>query len=172
MNHFDPQERFDRVLSIEMFEHMRNWQRLLHRIAGWIEPDARVFLHVFCHRDTAYPYESRGDGDWMARNFFTGGMMPSDSWILNFQDDLQVEARWRVDGRHYQRTSEAWLRNLDAARDELIPVLRETYGTRDADRWLNRWRLFFLAVAELFGHRGGDEWWVSHVRLAMRPAGR
>ncbi len=168
MNRFDAGERFDLVVSVEMFEHMRNWGLLLERIAGWLTPEGRLFAHFFCHREAAYPYEDRGESDWMARHFFTGGMMPSDSLILEFPEHLGVERRWRVDGTHYQRTCEAWLANLDAARERLLPVLVDTYGARDAERWLGRWRIFFMACAELFGYRGGDEWWVSHVRLAPR----
>ncbi len=168
MNTFEPGERFDRVVSVEMFEHMRNWGLLLERIAGWLEPDGRLFAHFFCHRESAYPYETAGEGDWMARHFFTGGMMPSDTLVLSFQERLTVEERWRVDGRHYQRTCDAWLANLDAAREAVMPVLAATYGAADAARWLGRWRLFFMACAELFGFADGQEWWVSHVRMAPR----
>jgi cyclopropane-fatty-acyl-phospholipid synthase len=149
---------------------MRNWELLLSRIAGWLQPDGRLFAHFFCHREHAYPYETEGGGNWMGRHFFTGGMMPSDRLILEFQDDLRVEERWRLDGTHYQRTSEAWLANLDASREALLPVLADTYGEAGAERWLGRWRLFFLACAELFGFAGGTQWWVSHVRLAPRGA--
>jgi cyclopropane-fatty-acyl-phospholipid synthase len=166
MNGFAPGERFDRVLSVEMFEHMRNWQLLLRRIASWLEPEGRLFVHHFGHREVAYPYEAASERDWMARHFFTGGIMPSDGMLLEFQDDLRVEERWRVGGEHYRRTCEAWLANLDGAREALLPVLAETYGAGQAARWLGRWRLFFLACAELFGYRGGDEWWVIHTRLA------
>ncbi len=168
MNEFDPGRRVDRVVSVEMFEHMRNWPQLLARIASWLAPDGRVFVHHFCHRTRAYPYVARGASNWMAEHFFTGGMMPSDAWILNFQDDLRVEARWRVDGWHYQRTCEDWLRNLDASRGDILPILKETYGDANAELWLQRWRIFFLSCAELFGYRGGSEWWVAHARLAPR----
>jgi cyclopropane-fatty-acyl-phospholipid synthase len=170
MNAFEAPQRFDRIVSVEMFEHMRNWELLLSRIARWLQPDGRLFAHFFCHREYAYPYETDGGGNWMGRHFFTGGMMPSDRLILEFQDDLRVEERWRVGGRHYQRTSEAWLENLDASREALLPVLADTYGEESASRWFGRWRLFFLACAELFGFAGGREWWVSHVRLAPRAA--
>lgn len=168
VNAFDPGERFDRVVSVEMFEHTRNWELLLRRIAAWLLPDGRLFAHFFCHRESAYPYEAASARDWMAAQFFTGGMMPSDALILEFQDHLCVEERWRVGGLHYHRTCEAWLANLDAHRGDLRSILAETYGAEQADLWLQRWRLFFLACSELFRYRGGDEWWVSHVRLAPR----
>ena len=165
MNDFDPGRRFDRVVSIEMFEHMRNWPLLLERIAGWLEPDGRLFLHVFCHRTLSYPYEDRGGDDWMARHFFTGGMMPSEHLIREFSSDLEVEAQWRVGGEHYERTSRAWLRRLDAAGPELDDALVRTYGARDARVWRQRWRLFFIACEVLFGHGHGREWYVTHALL-------
>jgi cyclopropane-fatty-acyl-phospholipid synthase len=168
MNRFAPGRRFDRVVSVEMFEHMRNWPLLLGRVASWLEPDGRAFLHVFCHRDHAYPYETAGEGNWMGRHFFTGGMMPSEDLVLHCQDDLRVERRWRVSGLHYHRTCEAWLRNADARRAEVSAVLAEAYGPESAALWLQRWRIFFLACSELFAWRGGREWFVSHVRLAPR----
>jgi len=168
MNGFEPGRRFDRVCSIEMFEHMRNWQALLERVAGWLEPDGRFFAHVFAHRAFAYPYEIGGAGDWMARTFFTGGLMPSHDLFAAFDRDLTVEQSSVVSGRHYARTCEAWLANLDAARDAVLPVLAATYGPADAGRWLERWRLFFLACAELFAFGGGAEWLVSHHRLRRR----
>lgn len=168
MNAFDPGRRFDRVVSVEMFEHMRNWPLLLGRVASWLEPQGRAFLHVFCHRDHVYPYETKGAGDWMGRYFFTGGMMPSEDLILHCQQDLLVEQRWRVPGDHYHKTCEAWLRNVDVRRDSVLAVMAETYGEEQAALWLQRWRMFFLACSELFGYRQGREWFVSHVRLAPR----
>lgn len=159
---------FDRVVSVEMFEHMRNWEGLLRRIAGWLAPDGRLFVHVFCHRERAYPYEVRSPGDWMARHFFTGGIMPSDRLLYRFGDALQVARHWRLGGLHYQRTCDGWLARLDARRDQVRPALVRSYGASDADRWHQRWRLFFLACSELFGYRGGSEWGVSHY-LLQRP---
>ena len=162
MNDFATGEQFDRVVSVEMFEHMRNWRALFRRIHDWLVPDGRFFLHVFCHRATPYPYEDRGPGDWMSRTFFSGGMMPSDDLALRFQDHLRCTRRWRWCGRHYERTLRAWLALMDSRRAEIMPILARTYGESEAARWWVRWRLFFLACAELFGYRGGREWWVSH----------
>lgn len=158
---------YDAIVSIEMFEHMRNWPELFRRIAGWLSSDGAFFMHVFCHRTAAYPYVDSGPGDWMARHFFTGGMMPSDDLPRHFDDDLQVANHWRVDGRHYSRTLEAWLANMDACRGELEPVLEAVYGA-EAARFRHLWRLFFLACSELFAYRKGQEWWVSHYLLRPR----
>ncbi len=168
VNHFEASQHFDRVVSIEMFEHVRNHEALLARIAGWLAPDGRLFVHHFCHREHAYPYEDAGPSDWMARHFFSGGMMPSENWLQHFQRDLVAVSRWRIDGMHYARTSEAWLANLDAQRTQLRSIFANTYGERDAQRWLQRWRLFFIACAELFAHRGGTEWFVTHQLFARR----
>jgi cyclopropane-fatty-acyl-phospholipid synthase len=166
MKDFAPvDERFDRVVSVEMFEHMRNYGRLLERIAGWLNPDGRLFVHIFCHRRLAYPYETTGSANWMGRYFFTGGLMPSEDLLRRFPQHLQVAQQWRWNGRHYQRTAEAWLANLDARRADVLPILATTYGERDAERWFHRWRLFFLAVAEMFGMQAGEEWFVSHSLL-------
>jgi cyclopropane-fatty-acyl-phospholipid synthase len=168
-NRFFPGRRFDRVVSVEMFEHVRNHELLLARIAAWLEPHGRLFVHHFAHRTRSYPYLPDGEDDWMAEHFFSGGMMPADDLLLHCQRDLLVEAQWRVGGEHYQQTCEAWLARQDAQRNELEPILAGAYGARDAALWHRRWRLFFLACAELFGHRGGREWWVSHVLMAPRP---
>jgi len=169
VNAFAPEGRFDRVVSIEMFEHLRNHGALLERVARWLVPSGRLFVHHFCHREAAYPYETAGEGNWMARHFFTGGMMPSEDWLRHFPEALVEERRWRVEGTHYARTCEAWLHRLDASAASLRRILAEVYGEGDAGRRLRRWRLFFLACAELFGCRGGREWWVAHVLL--RPRG-
>ena len=165
MNAFDPRARFDRVVSVEMFEHMRNWPLLLSRVAAWMRPEARLFLHVFSHREIAYPFDVRDASDWMAREFFTGGLMPSDGLLAHFQDDLVIEERWQVDGTHYERTAEAWLANLDRGRAEALAILGRAYGAARARERLWAWRLFFLACAECWGYRGGSEWIVSHYRL-------
>jgi cyclopropane-fatty-acyl-phospholipid synthase len=170
VNRFEAEGCFDRIVSVEMFEHVRNHEQLLARIARWLPPDGRLFVHHFCHREHAYPYEDRGPGDWMARHFFSGGMMPSQDWLDGFARDLAVEQRWRVDGSHYARTSGAWLARLDASRAAVRAVLADVHGPAQAGRWFRRWRLFFLACAELFAHRGGGEWFVTHALLARtRP---
>ena len=166
MNDFATDRRFDRVVSIEMFEHMRNWERLFGRVGGWLRRGGRFFLHVFCHRKLAYLYTDKGSSDWMARNFFTGGIMPSEELPHHFTSHLEVEKQWRVNGLHYSRTLEAWLESMDANRDRLMALFRSTFGD-DAERSFARWRLFFMACSELFRFRGGGEWFVSHT--LMRP---
>jgi cyclopropane-fatty-acyl-phospholipid synthase len=168
MNDFSTDRRFDRVVSVEMFEHMRNYREMFDRIHGWLNPGGRFFMHIFVHKNVPYLFEHNDDSDWMSRYFFSGGMMPSDDLPLFFQHDLQIEKRWRWDGTHYQKTAEAWLRNLDENRDCVWPVLQETYGRDFAKMWFMRWRMFFLAVAELFGYRDGNEWFVSHYLFSKR----
>jgi cyclopropane-fatty-acyl-phospholipid synthase len=161
-NRFDTADRYDRIVSVEMFEHLRNWPAAFAKVAGWLAPQGRFFMHVFAHRSTPYAFVERDETDWMSRHFFSGGMMPSDDLALHCQRDLQLVRRWRWDGRHYQKTSEAWLANMDAKRDAVWPVLEATYGKEQAGVWWMRWRLFFLSVAELFGYDDGQQWWVSH----------
>jgi cyclopropane-fatty-acyl-phospholipid synthase len=170
VNAFRPARRFDRVVSVEMFEHVRNHALLLERIAEWLRPDGRLFVHHFCHRRFAYLYEDEGQADWMARSFFTGGMMPSEDWLSSFPEHLHVEERWRVSGTHYRETLEVWLARLDAARDAVLRELATVHGAAGAERAYRRWRLFVLACSELFGFRGGEEWFVVHGLLA--PAAR
>ena len=165
MNQFEPEGRFDRVVSVEMFEHMANWRALLGRIRGWLKPDGRLFVHVFTHRTTPYRFDAADEADWIAQHFFTGGVMPSHGLIGRFGDLFGVEADWRWSGTHYQRTALDWLANYDRNFAAIRPVLDEVYGA-DAKLWARRWRLFFLATAGLFGHRGGHEWGVSHYRLS------
>jgi cyclopropane-fatty-acyl-phospholipid synthase len=165
MNDYEATGQHDRVVSVEMFEHMRNYERLMHRIASWLARDGKLFVHIFCHRSFAYLYEPSGPNDWMAREFFTGGTMPSEDLFARFEADLTIEEQWRVSGIHYQRTLETWLGRLDAQQAAAIDVLRESPANIPAERRVYRWRLFLMACSELFGYRNGSEWWVSHYRF-------
>lgn len=166
---FAPEGQFDRVVSVEMFEHVRNHERLMRRIAQWLRPGGKLAVHIFCHKYLAYPFETEGDGNWMGRHFFSGGIMPSDDLLLNFQRDLVLEDHWRVSGIHYQRTLEAWLKRCDENRDELLAWFQADLGRVEGARQVQRWRMFFMACSELFAWAGGKEWWVSHYRFE-RPA--
>lgn len=167
MNVFEADGTFDRIVSVEMFEHMSNWRGLLTRVRKWIDPQGRLFLHVFSHRAQPYRFETADKSDWIAQYFFTGGIMPSHGLIRHFGDIFEVEQDWRWSGEHYRRTAMHWLENFDANAAEVARLMQETYGA-DAHVWTRRWRLFFLATAGLFGHSNGEEWGVSHYRL--KPA--
>jgi cyclopropane-fatty-acyl-phospholipid synthase len=164
MNMFDPQAQFDRIVSVEMFEHMMNWRQLMTRVKSWLAPDGRFFLHIFTHRSGAYRFDPADGEDWVAQHFFTGGVMPSHHLIRQYADLFEVEKEWRWSGTHYQRTALDWLANFDAHRDEIDAVLRPVYrgGT---SLWMRRWRWFFLATSGLFGYADGSEWGVSHFRM-------
>ena len=162
-----PEGAFDRCVSIEMFEHMRNYETLLARIASWLKPGGKLFVHIFCHRELMYPFETEGDDNWMGRYFFTGGLMPAMDTLLYFQRDLRLEEQWRLSGTHYEKTANAWLANQDANRGEVMRVLEGAYAD-DAARWHQRWRMFWMACAELFGYRDGNEWGVGHYRFVRR----
>lgn len=168
MNDFETSLRFDRVVSVEMFEHMRNWGELVHRVSRWLDPGGKLFVHVFCHRQYAYLFRSRGPADWMGNHFFTSGMMPAYDLLPCFDDDLTLEDRWYENGRHYGKTSNAWHQLLCRRRGLIMPILRETYGP-DAHLWFHRWKIFFLACAELFNYQRGEAWGVGHYRM-VRPA--
>jgi cyclopropane-fatty-acyl-phospholipid synthase len=176
MNVFDAGQQFDRVVSVEMFEHMRNYQTLLQRVSSWMKPDARLFVHIFTHRIYSYPFDVRDDSDWMARYFFTGGIMPSDDLLLNFQQDVTVEDHWLENGTHYGKTARAWLENTDRHKAEVMELFEQTYAggylkkhrRAEATKWLMRWRVFFMACEELWNYNAGNEWGVSHYLFRKR----
>ena len=162
MNQFETTRQFDRIVSVEMFEHMRNYAVLYRKLASWLKPEGLFFKHIFVHRDAAYAFEVLAEDDWMSQYFFSGGMMPSDDLPLYFQDDLRIIDKWRWSGVHYEKTANAWLQNMDQHHALITPILVRTYGQRDAELWRQRWRIFFMACAELFGYQNGQFWWVSH----------
>ncbi len=165
INIFGTDRTFDRIVSVEMFEHTRNYEKLLGKLSGMLRSDGRLFVHIFTHREFAYLFESKGEGDWMARYFFTGGIMPSDHLLMYFNRDMAVEQHWRVDGTHYRKTSLAWLRNMDDHRVEILDIFSSVYGPGEAKKWYSYWRVFFMACEELWGYAGGREWFVSHYLL-------
>lgn len=167
MNVFDTPRRFDRIVSVEMFEHMRNYEKLLAKAASFLKVDGKLFVHIFTHREHAYLYDQADSKDWIAKYFFTGGIMPSDHLLLYFQDHFKIENHWRVLGTHYQKTSECWLANMDKNREKIIPILKEVYA-EDHKKWWVYWRVFFMACAELWGYRSGKEWIVSHYLFKKR----
>jgi cyclopropane-fatty-acyl-phospholipid synthase len=167
MNDFQTDQQFDRVVSVEMFEHMRNYQLLLERISGWLTPEGKLFVHIFSHHRYAYAFSSEGDANWMGRYFFTGGIMPSNHLMLYFQERVQLEAHWVLNGRHYQKTADAWLANMDQQKTEILTAFADTYG-REAEVWFQRWRMFFMATSEVWGFRRGNEWLVSHYLFQNR----
>ena len=162
MNTFSTDQRYDRVVSVEMFEHMRNWPQLFGRVAGWLKPGGRFFMHVFCHQRLPYTFDVHDESDWMSRFFFSGGMMPSYDLATLIDSPLSLVRRWQWNGGHYEKTANAWLANMDRHKSELMPILKATYGQEQAQLWWVRWRIFFMACAELFGYRGGHEWPVGH----------
>lgn len=170
VNELNLEEQFDRIVSVEMFEHMRNYQRLFNHIGRWLKPDGKLFVHIFCHRSVVYPFESDGEDNWMGRYFFTGGLMPSADTLLHFQQHLQIERQWLVNGKHYAQTAEAWLENTDRHQARIIGLFEEVYGASEAKIWWQRWRLFFMACAELFGYRDGTEWLVGHYLFSKKTA--
>jgi cyclopropane-fatty-acyl-phospholipid synthase len=162
MNVFQLTEKFDRVVSVEMFEHMRNYKLLLKKVYDHLNPDGKLFVHIFTHKEYAYKFEVKDETDWMSKYFFTGGIMPSDHLLFYFNDDLRVEKHWLVSGMHYSKTSEAWLNNMDNHKPQVMEIMKKVYGEKDAVKWWVYWRLFFMACAELWGYNAGKEWLVSH----------
>ena len=155
-------DAYDRCVSVEMFEHVRNYRALLWRIARSLSPGGKLFVHIFAHRTLMYPFETSGEDDWMARHFFTGGQMPSHDLLMQFQERLEVVADWKVSGTHYQRTAEHWLQNMDQHREKILPLFIDVYGRDQALKWWVYWRVFYMSCAELWGYRHGEEWLVSH----------
>jgi len=169
MNTFQINEKFDRVVSVEMFEHMRNYKLLLKKVYDFLNPDGKLFVHIFTHKEYAYKFEVKDQTDWMSRYFFTGGIMPSDHLLFYFNDHLRVEKHWLVSGTHYSKTSEAWLTNMDKHKTEIMPIMQRVYGEKEAVRWWVYWRIFFMACAELWGFNNGKEWMVSHYLFQKAP---
>lgn len=162
MNTFTIDSQFDRVVSVEMFEHMRNYQLLMQKVASFIKPEGKLFLHIFTHKEYAYLFEVKDDTDWMSKYFFTGGMMPSDDLVFYFNDHLRVHRHWHVSGTHYAKTSEAWLINMDKHKADIMPLFEQTYGKQNAIKWWVYWRIFYMSCAELWNYNNGNEWIVSH----------
>ena len=162
MNDFSTDKKFDRVVSVEMFEHMRNYKLLLAKINRFLNDKGKLFVHIFTHKELAYKFEVKDASDWMSKYFFTGGLMPSDNLLSYFNNDMKVEKHWRVNGTHYEKTSNAWLKKMDDNKAKIMPIMQNTYGKEDAVKWWVFWRLFFMACAELFGYKNGNEWMVSH----------
>ena len=167
MNDFETENKYDRVVSIEMFEHMRNYKKLLSKISSWLHDDGKLFIHIFTHQSVVYPFENQGEADWMAREFFSGGMMPSHDLLLHFQDDLIIDDVWSMSGTHYEKTSLAWVNKMDANKDSIMKIFLKTYGD-DAKLWFQRWRIFFMSCEKLFGYNNGSDWGVSHYRFSKR----
>lgn len=165
MNDFDIQDKFDRIVSVEMFEHMRNWHKLLEKINRWLKPEGRLFIHIFTHKTFAYFFEDQGSGDWMSRNFFSGGLMPSQDLLSYFSDFVVIEKQWHISGTHYQKTLEAWLKKTDKNKKEILGVFEKTFDKKQSAVMLQKWRMFFMACAEFFGASSGEEWMVSHYLL-------
>jgi cyclopropane-fatty-acyl-phospholipid synthase len=168
MNEFTIDQSFDRVVSVEMFEHMRNWDKLLKKVSDALKPQGKLFIHIFTHRQYGYLYNAKDDSDFIGRYFFTGGIMPSDDLMLYFQDYLKIEDHWQVAGTHYGQTSNHWLLNMDENKDKILPLLKATYGEKEYVKWWHYWRIFYMACAELWNYKNGSEWIVSHYRFVKR----
>lgn len=162
MNSFSVLEKFDRIVSVEMFEHMRNYEQLMAKISGFLKPSGKLFVHIFTHKDFAYKFEVRDESDWMSKYFFTGGIMPSDDLLFYYAKDFAIQYHWHVSGIHYHKTSEAWLKNMDSRLPEVKKIFAQTYGNENVTKWIVYWRVFFMSCAELWGFNNGNEWIVSH----------
>ena len=168
INDFSIDKTFDRVVSVEMFEHMRNYQKLMHKVATCLKADGKLFVHIFTHKDLAYKFEVVDETDWMSKYFFTGGIMPSDDLLLYFNEHLSIQQHWHVSGMHYSKTAEAWLENMDKHKTEIMPLFENTYGKDQAVKWWVYWRIFYMACAELWGYNKGEEWIVSHYLFTKK----
>mgnify|MGYP000847631146 FL=1 len=169
INDFEPSEQFDRVVSVEMFEHLRNYEMLFEKIDGWLRPQGKMFVHIFCHREYSYPFDS-DPSSWMATYFFSGGIMPSENLFRNFDRHLKVAKTWKVSGLHYHRTCEAWLKRTDNRKKSILELFEKTYGADQALKWFHYWRVFFLACSELFKYNQGNEWYVCHYLFEKKTA--
>lgn len=162
--------QFDRVISIEMFEHMRNYRQLFERISNWLTSDGKLFIHIFAHRNVMYPFDVKSEQDWMSKYFFTGGLMPSIDTLLHFQEQLKIESRWLINGQHYQKTCNHWLEKTDKNKERIIDAFKENYTEKEAKLWFHRWRIFYMSCAELFGLDNGRQWLVAHYLFSnSRP---
>lgn len=168
MNEFETTAKFDRVVSIEMFEHMRNWSLLFNKVADWLNDNGKFFMHVFSHHSTPYLFEVNDSSDWMSEYFFTGGLMPCDDLALHFQNDLSINNSWAWNGDHYAKTANAWLQNMDQHKQQLMPLISKTYGADQTQIWWMRWRIFFMACTELFAYEQGQQWHVMHYLFNKR----
>jgi cyclopropane-fatty-acyl-phospholipid synthase len=168
MNTFSIDKKFDRVVSVEMFEHMRNYEKLMKKISSLLKENGKLFVHIFTHKEYTYKFEVKDETDWMSKYFFTGGIMPGDNLLFYFDDEIPVEKHWHVSGLHYSKTSEAWLKNMDAHKKEIMPLFAKTYGEKNALKWWVYWRIFFMACAELWKYNNGDEWMVSHYLFTKK----
>lgn len=162
INDFETVQSFDRIVSVEMFEHVRNHRKLMNRISNWLKPDGKLFVHIFCHRDLTYKFQDEGESDWMSRYFFSGGIMPGEDLLTRYDEDLELANKWIWNGKHYQKTCEAWHTNMIRNREKIMPILETTYGKKEGVHWFNRWRMFYLSCSELFGYKDGNEWYVAH----------
>lgn len=170
INDFNTDQKFDRVVSVEMFEHVRDHRMLMNRISNWLKPKGKLLVHIFCHRELTYKFQDEGESDWMSRYFFSGGIMPGEDLLPRYNEDLELAKKWIWNGKHYQKTCEAWHSNMINNRAQIIPILKATYGKKEGVRWFHRWRMFYLSCSELFGYNDGNEWYVAHYLFNNKSA--